>query len=96
MENFVVNLVTLVISNVLLGSLLVLLTKASGSVIPAAITHALTNVVPGMVMGFFVINEPLYQANFWGIYLVTLIPDVLIAVVCYIVLKYKKMLCNVA
>lgn len=90
-KNFAVNLITLAISNVLLGSILVLVTKAGNSVVPAAIVHALTNTVPGTVMGFMLVNETLYQANYLRIYLVTLIPDVIIAGICYYILvkKYK-------
>ena len=74
MEDFLFNLLSLFLSNLVLGSLLILLTKASGSVVPAAITHALTNTVPLALNGFLVTDDVLYQANHMEIYFVTLIP----------------------
>jgi len=90
-ESFVRDFIILCISNILLGSVLVLVTKASGSVIPASVIHALTNVVPSVVISFCVRDEVLYQANYGKIYLVSLIPDVIIGGACYFLLikKYK-------
>ena len=90
MEDFLFNLLSLFLSNLVLGSLLILLTKASGSVVPAAITHALTNTVLMALNGFLVTDEVLYQANHMEIYFVTLIPEVILGVVCYFILVRKR------
>ena len=90
MEDFLLNFATLLLSNVLLGAILVWVTKASDSVIPASVIHVLTNAVPSAVLGFMIIDETLYQANYWGIYFVTLIPCVIVAGVCYWLLVKKK------
>ena len=90
MEDFLLNFATLLLSNVLLGAILVWATKASDSVIPASVIHVLTNAVPSAVLGFMIIDETLYQANYWGIYFVTLIPNVIVAGVCYWMLVKKK------
>ncbi|MBO5166587.1 MAG: CPBP family intramembrane metalloprotease [Lachnospiraceae bacterium] len=90
MEDFLLNFATLLLSNILLGAILVWVTKASDSVIPASVIHVLTNAVPSAVLGFMVIDETLYQANYWGIYFVTLIPNVIVAGVCYWMLVKKK------
>ncbi len=90
-EEFVREFAVLCVSNLLLGSVLVLVTKASGSVVPAAVIHGLTNVVPSALTSFMVINDALYQANYGRIYLVSLIPEIIIGVGCYLILvkKYK-------
>lgn len=90
-EHFVREFAVLCVSNILLGGVLVLVTKASGSVIPAAVIHAITNMVPNMLAGFWKIDENLYQANYGRVYLVSLIPEVMVGVVCYIILvkRYK-------
>lgn len=90
MEDFLFNLLSLFLSNLVLGSLLILLTKASGSVVPAAITHALTNTVPMALNGFLVTDNVLYQANHMEIYFVTLIPELILGVVCYFILVRKR------
>lgn len=91
MEDVLLNFAALLISNIVLGSILVLVTKKSDSVIPASIIHVLTNAVPSAIAGFMIIDETLYQANYWGIYFVTLIPNVIVAGACYYILikKYK-------
>ena len=90
-EKFWMNFAVLCVSNVIGGCLLVLLTKKSGSVVPAALVHGLTNTIPGMLAGFWVVDEALYQANEVGIQVVTMIPDVLIGILCWLVLmkRYK-------
>ena len=90
MEDFLFNLLSLFLSNLVLGSLLILLTKASGSVVPAAITHALTNTVPLALNGFLVTDDVLYQANYMEIYFLTLIPELILGVVCYFILVRKR------
>lgn len=90
MEDFWLNFAALLISNILLGSILVLVTKASDSVIPASIVHVLTNAVPSVILEFMVIDETLYQVNYWSIYFVTLIPNAIVAGVCYYMVIKRK------
>jgi membrane protease YdiL (CAAX protease family) len=68
------NLLFLTLSNILLGSVLVLVTKKSGSVIPAALIHALTNSIPNVYTGFLQTNETMYRNNYVWISLVSMLP----------------------
>jgi membrane protease YdiL (CAAX protease family) len=68
------NLLFLILSNILLGSVLVLVTKKSGSVIPAALVHALTNAIPNVYAPFLQVNETLYQSVYVRISLVSMLP----------------------
>jgi membrane protease YdiL (CAAX protease family) len=68
------NLLFLILSNILLGSVLVLVTKKSGSVIPAALIHALSNAIPSVYAPFLQVNETLYQSSSVRISLVSMVP----------------------
>jgi membrane protease YdiL (CAAX protease family) len=68
------NLLFLILSNILLGSVLVVVTKKSGSVIPAALIHALTNAIPNVYAGFLQVNETMYQSRYVQISLVSMLP----------------------
>jgi membrane protease YdiL (CAAX protease family) len=68
------NLLFLILSNILLGSVLVLVTKKSGSVIPAALIHALTNAIPNVYAPFLQVNETLYQSSYVRINMVSMLP----------------------
>ena len=82
-------LVYMCISNILLGGGLVLLTKLSRSVVPAAICHALTNSVPSATMAYFVIDETAYQANEAGLNVLDLSTSFLVCVICYVILRKR-------
>lgn len=90
-EKVGMNFILLCMSNIIGGCLLVLLTKKSGSVVPAALVHGLSNGISGLLAGFYMIDEALYQANEMGIQVVTMIPNVVIGVLCWLVLmkRYK-------
>jgi membrane protease YdiL (CAAX protease family) len=68
------NLLFLILSNILLGSVLVVATKKSGSVIPAALIHALTNTIPGVYAGLLQVNETVYQSSYVRINLISMLP----------------------
>lgn len=91
MENFWASFLTLCISNILLGSILVWVTKASKSVVPASIIHALTNGLPSVLAAYMVLDESSYGNGFSSMDLVGMLPSVMVAAVCYIILikKYK-------
>lgn len=72
------NLLFLILSNIFLGSVLVLVTKKTGSVIPAALIHALTNAVPSVYANFLCVDEAAYASRQVEIGLVSMIPVVLI------------------
>ncbi len=90
-ENFLTGLLTLCVGNVLLGSVLVWATKASKSVIPASLIHVMTNALPGAFAAYMVMDESVYSETFNGMDVVTMLPGVVVGVICYIVLmkKYK-------
>lgn len=82
----VVGFVCLSLSNIFLGSTLVLLTKLTNSVYPATIVHALTNTLPSVLMGYLVINEAMYEKNYVAIQFVSLIPAVIVGAICAVIL----------
>ena len=82
----VVGFICLSLYNIFLGSALVLLTKLTNSVYPATIVHALTNVLPSVLMGYLVINEALYDKNYVAIQFVSLIPAVIVGAICAVIL----------
>jgi membrane protease YdiL (CAAX protease family) len=86
------NLLFLTLSNILLGSVLVLVTKKSGSVIPAALIHALTNAIPNVYAPFLQINETLYQSSYVRISLVSMLPLVAVGgiALCCIVISERS------
>lgn len=87
-EEFLKNFLLLCISNILGSCFLVLLTKKSGSVVPAAVVHSLTNSVS--IGAFLEVEETLYEANELGIYLVSIVPEAVIAIVCFVILIHQK------
>jgi hypothetical protein len=46
----------------------------NGSVIPAALIHALTNAIPNVYAGFLQVNETLYQSSYVRISLISMLP----------------------
>ncbi len=82
----VTGFICLCLSNVFLGSVLVLLTKLTNSVYPATIVHALTNTLPCVFMGYLVIDEVLYDKNYIAIQFVSLIPAVILGTICTVIL----------
>lgn len=71
---------------------MVLLTKVSSSVVPAAICHALNNTLPAVMMSFLIINEENFAKQESLITGLSYIPYVIFMAVCWIVLMKK---CNV-
>lgn len=90
-ENFLMGFITLSVSNILLGSVLVWATKASKSVLPASLIHVITNALPGGLAAYMVLDDSIYSEAFSGIDVLTLLPVAVIGIICYIVLikKYK-------
>ncbi len=85
-ENFLTGFLTLSISNILLGSVLVWATKASKSVIPASLIHVMTNALPGALTAYLVMDESLFQGTFGRMDLITMLPAAVPGVVFYIIL----------
>ncbi|MBQ7776804.1 MAG: CPBP family intramembrane metalloprotease [Lachnospiraceae bacterium] len=90
-ENFLVGLLSLCVSNILLGSVLVWATKAGRSVIPASIIHVMTNALPGALAAYMIMDESLYDSGFSGMDVFSMLPALIMGIVCYIILikKYK-------
>ena len=84
-ENFFTGFLTLSISNILLGSVLVWATKASKSVIPASLIHVMTNALPGALTAYLVMDESLFQGTFGRMDLITM-PAAVLGVIFYIIL----------
>lgn len=97
-ENFLTSLLSLCVSNILLGSVLVWATKASKSVIPASLIHVMTNALPGALTAYMVLDESVYSATFSSIDLIMMLPGAVVGVICYIVLmknySVKDNCCN--
>ncbi len=88
-ENFLPGLLTLCVGNILLGSVLVWATKASKSVIPASLIHVMTNALPGALGAYMVMDDSVYSETFNRMDVITMLPAVVVGVICYIVLLKK-------
>lgn len=88
-ENFFAGFLSLCVSNILMGSVLVWATKASKSVLPASLIHVMTNALPGGIAAFMILDESVYGSDFSGVGLFTMLPGVIVGVICYIVLLKK-------
>ena len=86
-DDFAKNLVTLMLTNIVGGCLLVLLTKKSGSVVPASVCHALNNILPGVMYSFIIVNPVLYEKQENIITYVSYIPYVVTMIICFGILK---------
>lgn len=60
MEDVGGDLLSLILSNIMLGSVLVLVTKLSNSVVPGAFIHCMTNSLPAVFAGIVMIDEANY------------------------------------
>lgn len=91
-DDFAKNLIILILTNIVGGCLLVLLTKKSGSVVPASVFHALSNTLPGVMYSFIIIDPMLYEKHEDVITYVSYIPYVIIMIIFWILLmkRYKK------
>ncbi len=91
-EEFAKNLITLIFTNIIGGCLLVLLTKKSGSVVPASVFHALNNTLPSVFYSFIIVDAIGYEKQETVITVVSYIPYVVIMAICWIILmkKYKE------
>lgn len=74
------------ITNVLLDSLFVCAMKKTSSIIPAAVVHSVTNMLPGVYAVFIITNEELFTKNYLQIQMVSLIPTAIIGIACYVIL----------
>lgn len=90
LETGLIGFVCLTLSNIFLGSVLVLLTKLTDSVYPATIVHGLSNTLPSVLMGYMVIDEAAYEANHVGMQFVSLIPAVIVGTICAVILVKKS------
>ena len=61
-DNILDSLLMLCVTNIAGGCLLVLLTKKSGSVVPAAVCHAITNTLPAVFQQSVVMDEAAYKS----------------------------------
>ena len=88
-ENFFAGFLSLSISNIIMGSVLVWATKASKSVLPASLIHVMTNALPGGIAAFMVLDDSINSNDFSGVGIFTMLPGAIIGVICYIVLLKK-------
>ncbi|MCH5275835.1 MAG: CPBP family intramembrane metalloprotease [Lachnospiraceae bacterium] len=81
------------VTNVLLNSLFIWAMKRTSSIIPAALVHSIANMLPSVYAAYTITNEELFIKNYWQMQMVSLIPTVMIAVACYMILfKWCKKL----
>lgn len=85
-EDVWISFMMLTINNVLLDSLFICLMKKSSSIIPATLVHAINNTVANAYMMYVVTDEVIYKQNMFSIQIVTVIPSVIVGVVCYTLL----------
>ncbi len=91
MEHLLVPLLTLIASNILLGSVLVYVTKKSGSIIPATIMHSLENGLAGVYGTYLVINESAMMKYDMALEMVSLIPMVIFGCIGFaLLLSWKR------
>lgn len=83
-----VGVCNLFLSNLLLQNVLVYVTKKSKSVFPAAIVHAVTNIM--MALSFVTYSEEFYNNNLLKFNLVGLIPLVLVGAIFFTLLYRDK------
>lgn len=77
--------------NVLLDSLFICAMKKTSSIIPAALVHSITNVLPSVYTAFTRTNEELFAANYLQIQMISLIPTAIVGIACYVLLfKWGK------
>lgn len=88
-ENFITDFLSLSLSNILLGSVLVWATKASKSVLPASLIHVMTNALPGGIAAYMILDDSIYSSAFNGVNMFNLLPGAVAGVICYIVLMKK-------
>ncbi len=91
MEHWLVPLLTLIVSNILLGSVLVYVTKKSSSIIPATIMHSLENGLAGVYGTYLVINESAMMKYDMALEMVSLIPMVIFGCIGFaLLLSWKR------
>lgn len=82
---------SLTLSNILLGSVLVLVTKLSDSIIPGAFIHCMTNTLPTIFVGVVMTDELAYAKCADSIELVKILISAVLGIVAYAVLVvYEK------
>ncbi|MBQ4283219.1 MAG: CPBP family intramembrane metalloprotease [Lachnospira sp.] len=79
----------LMFNNIVGGCLLVLLTKMSGSVVPSAIFHGITNTLPGVLYMFMIVDPAAYENKELMLEVIAHIPYVIIMAICFVVLKLR-------
>lgn len=84
------DVLTLIFSNIMLGSVLVLVTKLSESVVPGAFIHCMTNSLPVVYTGLVMIDEANYEKCYDSIELTTMIISAVFGVLAYVALLVWK------
>lgn len=87
-ERFAGKLLLLCLTNIVGGCLLVLLTKRSGSVVPAAVCHALNNTLPQVCYGAVSFDEAIYPQYERLISVLSFIPYLIFMAVCWYRLSF--------
>lgn len=80
-------MLTLIFSNIMAGSVLVLVTKFSKSVVPGAFIHCMTNSLPTVYTGIIMMDETNYTKCVDSIDLMNMIISSVFGVAAYYVLK---------
>lgn len=76
----------LIFTNIVGGCMLIMLTKMSKSVVPAAVFHSLTNSIPSVLLAFMTVDPVAYEEQEMIVTLAGYIPYVIIMAICYIVI----------
>ncbi|MBP3421638.1 MAG: CPBP family intramembrane metalloprotease [Lachnospiraceae bacterium] len=88
-ENYLTGFLSLSVSNIMMGSVLVWATKAGKSVLPASLIHVMTNALPGGIAAFMILDDSVYSNDFSVVGIFTMLPGIIAGVICYIVLLKK-------
>lgn len=84
----VIGAIDLLLSNTLSQSFLVYITKRSSSLFPAAVVHAMTNLLPI----FLVYSDEFYNDNIIAMNCTGLVSAAVVGVSCYVLMCKKKMI----
>lgn len=93
-DGILLQFVTITVNNLLLDSVLVYVTKRSGSIIPAALIHTLSNGLAMAYASFITVDEAAYKEHGTAVWLVEMIPCIMIGMVCYWLLGRGRVTVN--
>lgn len=85
-DTVLIQFAMITVSNVFLDSLFICAMKKTSSIIPGALVHSITNMLPSVYAAFTITNEELFTKNYLQIQTVSIIPTAMIGIACYMIL----------